>query len=150
MDGRDSAVSPPKGASLSEYHRRAVDLLEECVQHGWPPPNNLVDLFATFAEVEREVRGQLGRMLAGGGFDPARDIEAITVNRWPHGYAYGYDPTTSQVAWTNEWPVGERPWLRAREPLGRIAVANSDAASYAMTEAAFGQAHRAISELLTG
>jgi spermidine dehydrogenase len=31
-------------------------------------------------------------MLAPAGFDPARDIVAITVNRWPHGYAYEYNP----------------------------------------------------------
>ncbi|NIM52527.1 MAG: NAD(P)/FAD-dependent oxidoreductase, partial [Gemmatimonadales bacterium] len=49
-------------------------------------------LRTTFETFERKIRDQLGRMLAGGGFDPARDIEAITVNRWPHGYAYGYDP----------------------------------------------------------
>ncbi len=104
----------------------------------------------TFEVFEREVRDQLGRMLSGGGFDPARDIEAITVNRWPHGYIFGYDPTTEEVAWTSEWPVRERPWLRARQPFGRIAVANSDAANNAMTEAAFSEAHRAIRELLGG
>ena len=41
---------------------------------------------------ERKIRNQLGRTLADGGFDPARDVEAITVNRWPHGYGQGYDP----------------------------------------------------------
>jgi spermidine dehydrogenase len=103
---------------------------------------------ATFEEFERSTRDQLGRMLGGSGFDPARDIEAITVNRWPHGYGFGYDPTTEQVAWTSDWPVQERPWLRARQPFGRIAIANSDAANNAMSEAAFGQAYRAVSELL--
>ena len=29
--------------------------------------------------------------------------------RWPHGYIFGYDPTTEEVAWTSEWPVRERP-----------------------------------------
>jgi len=54
------------------------------------------------------------------------------------------------VAWTSEWPVQERPWLRAREPFGRIAIANCDAANNAMTEASFGEAHRAIREVLGG
>jgi spermidine dehydrogenase len=46
------------------------------------------ELLATpFETFERKIRDQLGRILEGGGFDPARDIEAITVNRWPHGYA---------------------------------------------------------------
>ena len=102
----------------------------------------------TFEEFERKIRDQLGRMLGSGGFDPARDIEAITVNRWPHGYIFGYDPTTDEVAWTSEWPVTERPWLRARQPFGRVAIANCDAANNAMTEASFGEAHRAVRELL--
>ena len=44
------------------------------------------DLLATsFETFERNIRDQLGRALGGGGFDPARDIAGITVNRWPHG-----------------------------------------------------------------
>jgi len=106
--------------------------------------------FTPFEFYERKVRDQLGRMLGGGGFDPARDIEAITVNRWPHGYGFTMDPTTDKVAWTPDWPVGERPWLRARQPFGRIAIANCDAANYAMTEASFSEAHRAVREMLGG
>ena len=50
------------------------------------------DLLTTsFETFERKIRDQLGRTLGGGGFDPARDIEAITVNRWPHGYTYNYN-----------------------------------------------------------
>ena len=104
----------------------------------------------TFEVFEREVRDQLGRMLGGGGFDPARDIEAITVNRWPHGYIFYYDPTTDEVAWTSEWPVQERPWLRARQPFGRIAIANCDAANNAMTEGSFSAAYRAVREVVGG
>src|SRR6266404_2084497 len=40
---------------------------------------------------ERNIRDQLGRTLQDGGFDPARDITAITVNRWPHGYSPEYN-----------------------------------------------------------
>jgi spermidine dehydrogenase len=103
-----------------------------------------------FEEFERRIRDQLKRMLGGGGFDPARDIEAITVNRWPHGYIFYFDPTTEEVAWTSEWPVQERPWLRARQPFGRIAIANCDAANNAMAEASFSEAHRAVREVLGG
>ncbi len=49
-------------------------------------------LSTTFETFERNIRGQLGRTLGPGGFDPARDITAITVNRWPHGYAPEYNP----------------------------------------------------------
>ncbi len=103
---------------------------------------------ATFEMFERKIRDQLGRMLSAGGFDPARDIEAITVNRWSHGYAYGYDPATSEVNYLADWPEEKRTWLRARRPFGRIAIANSDAAANAMTEAAMGEAHRAVREIL--
>jgi spermidine dehydrogenase len=50
-----------------------------------------------FETFERNVRRQAAGALAGTGFDPARDIVAITVNRWPHGFATGrnilFDPT---------------------------------------------------------
>ncbi len=108
-----------------------------------------VELLRTsFETFEREVRDQLGRMFGDGGFDPARDIEAITVNRWPHGYAYGQDPETGKVAYVlDELPEDRQPWREARRPYGRIVIANSDAAANAMTESAFSQAHRAVTEL---
>ena len=49
-----------------------------------------------FSNFERNIRDQLGRMLGGAGFDPTKDIEGITVNRWAHGYAFApnslFDP----------------------------------------------------------
>jgi len=105
-------------------------------------------LQTTFETFEREIRDQLGRMLGAGGFDPARDIEAITVNRWPHGYAYGQDSKTGEVAWvSDEVPSGRRPWEEGSRPFGRIAIANSDAAANAMTESAIGEAYRAVKDL---
>jgi spermidine dehydrogenase len=104
--------------------------------------------WAPFETYERKIRDQLGRMLSAGGFDPARDIEAITVNRWSHGYAYGYDPVAKEVDFVSDWPDERRTWLRARRPFGRIAIANSDAGANAMTETAIGEAHRAVREIL--
>jgi spermidine dehydrogenase len=107
-------------------------------------------LSTTFETFERNIRDQLGRMLSPGGFDPARDIEAITVNRWPHGYAYGQDPETGEIAYVlDEVPPERAPWLIARRPFGRIAIANSDAEANAMTEGAIGQAHRAVMDLVS-
>jgi spermidine dehydrogenase len=65
------------------------------------------DLLATpFETFERDIRDQFGRMLGDGGFDSAGDIAGITANRWPHGYAYGYDPETDHVAFNPSlWPV---------------------------------------------
>ncbi len=102
-----------------------------------------VELLATpFATFESQIRDQLGRMLAAGGFDPGRDIEAITVNRWSHGYADEYNSLFEP-----RWPEGERPCEVGRQRFGRIAIANSDAAARAYTDAAIDQAWRAVSEL---
>ena len=105
-------------------------------------------LTTTFETFEEKIRDQLGRMLSAGGFDPARDIEAITVNRWPHGYAYGHDPKTGQFAWMlDELSPEQSPWVGARKTFGRIAIANSDATADAMTEGAFEAAQLAVEGL---
>jgi spermidine dehydrogenase len=102
------------------------------------------ELLATPFEVfEREIRGQLGRMLGAGGFDPASDIMAITVNRWPHGYA----PENNSL-FDPDVPESQRPHVVGRARFGRIAIANSDAGGGAYTDVAIEQAHRAVSELL--
>jgi spermidine dehydrogenase len=105
-------------------------------------------LDTTFETFERNIRDQLGRSLGGGGFDPARDIEAITVNRWPHGYAYTYNSLYDPIEWTLGTP-DDRPCVIARKPYGRIAIANSDAAASPHTDAAINEAHRAVGELLS-
>lgn len=105
-----------------------------------------LDLYNTAFEIfERNIRDQMTRTLGAGGFDPARDIAAITVNRWPHGYAYEYNSLWDPF-WLNG---GEQPCVAARKPFGRIAIANSDAGAYAYTDSAIDQAHRAVSELLS-
>ena len=102
-------------------------------------------LSTPFETIERNVRIQLASMLGKAGFDPATDILGITVNRWAHGYAYNYNPLFDTVY---EDDNDERyPHMRARKPFGRISIANADAASNAMLEAAVEQAHRAVSEL---
>lgn len=100
-------------------------------------------LATTFETFERKIRDQLARTLSSGGFDPARDIEAITVNRWPHGYGYEYNPLFDP-----EWPENERPNVIGRKRFGRITIANTDSAATAYTDAAIDQAFRAVSELL--
>ncbi len=98
-----------------------------------------------FATFERQIREQLARTLGGGGFDPARDIEAITVNRWPHGYAPEYNPLFDP-----EVPEDRRANVLGRARCGRIAIANSDAGGAAYTDSAIAQADRAVNELLQG
>jgi spermidine dehydrogenase len=97
----------------------------------------------TFETYERNIRDQLARVLGAGGFDPARDILEITVNRWPHGYAYEYNSLFDKF-----WLEGtETPCQVARKPFGRLAIANADADAYAYTDCAIDQGYRAIREL---
>jgi len=80
-------------------------------------------------------------MLGPGGFSSQRDIAAITVNRWSHGYSYGenslFDPDDAG-------DIKEK----AREPAGRVAIANSDAGWSAYAHTAIDQAQRAVTEVL--
>jgi spermidine dehydrogenase len=102
------------------------------------------DMLATPFEVsEREVRAQLQAMLGSAGFDHHRDILAITVNRWPHGYAYTYDTLGDP-----DVPERDRPHVIGRQPWGRITIANADSAAQAFTNAAIDMGHRAVGELL--
>jgi spermidine dehydrogenase len=96
----------------------------------------------TFETFERRIREQLGRMLGPGGFDPARDIHGITVNRWPHGYAYEYNSLFDP-----EWPSGQAPHEIGRQAFGSIHIANSDAGAFAYTNEAIDQAWRAVKEI---
>ena len=99
----------------------------------------------SFEDMEREARDMLARALGPAGFDPARDIEAFTCNRWSHGYAIEY-----MRPWDAYWPDGPLPIEAARQPWGRIAIANSDSGAYAYAHSAIDQAGRAVNELLGG
>ena len=97
----------------------------------------------SFEDMERAVRDLLNRALGSAGFDAARDIEAITVNRWSHGYAYEY-----MRPWDEYWPDAKLPIEISRKGWGRLAIANSDAGAYAYAHSAIDQAARAVRELL--
>ncbi len=99
-------------------------------------------VYATpFSTYESQIREQLQALLGEHGFNHENDIEAITVNRIPHGYAYEYmsleDP---------EWPEGQAPNEIGRAQFGRISIANSDAEARAYMDAAFDAAWRAVNE----
>jgi len=99
-------------------------------------------LAMTFADFEERIRDDLDRMLGPGGFASGRDIAAITVNRWPHGYGYVmnslFDPDDYE----------DTVLERARQPMGRVVIANSDAGGDAFAHIAIDQAARAVRELV--
>jgi spermidine dehydrogenase len=101
-------------------------------------------LQTSFEEFERHIRDELGRILGLGGFDPARDIEGICINRWAHGYAPEYN-----ALWEKNYDAEHTPNLIARRRSGRVAIANSDSGYAAFTDVAIDQAHRAVEELLS-
>jgi spermidine dehydrogenase len=99
-------------------------------------------LTMTFEEQEFKIRDQLSRIAGPGGFDPAEDILAITVNRWPYGYAYTYDTLNDP-----DIAPEERPHVIGRKRFGLVSIANSDAGAAAFTNQAIDEADRAVEEL---
>jgi spermidine dehydrogenase len=102
-------------------------------------------LSTPFATIEATIRSEMQSMLGPGGFDAARDILGITVNRWPHGYSYQYNSLFDDF-WFNGT---ETPCEVARRPFGRITIANADAGAYAYLDGAIDQARRAVDEMLS-
>ena len=100
-------------------------------------------LSTSFETFEQQVYTQLNQALSSTGFKAERDVSAITVNRWPHGYAYSPD-----LLWEPDREnESDLPWVIGRQAFGNIHIANSDAAAGANTNAAITQAYRAISEI---
>jgi spermidine dehydrogenase len=142
--------------SIGEYEKSATPddpmILHMCHVHHSPDiqgPEQWREarrrlLTTPFDVFEHHVRDQLDQALASTGFDAERDIHAITVNRWPHGYAYN-----PELLWEPEYAnEQEKPWIRGRKPFGRIAIANSDAGAASNTRGAIDQAWRAVNESL--
>ena len=102
------------------------------------------EMIATpFREYERQIREQFTAMFARTGFDAARDIAGIILNRWGHAYAspapgfyFGKDgkPAPGDV-------------LRAA-PFGRIAFANVDLSGMPDHKSSIIEADRAVGQLL--
>ena len=107
-----------------------------------------LELHATsFETYERKIRDQMARGLAGSGFDPARDIVAITVNRWAHGYAYRYNALFEPIEWAL-LDAADRPCYVARRQFGRISIGNTDTQATPHFDAGIDQAYRAVGEQL--
>jgi spermidine dehydrogenase len=96
-----------------------------------------------FRDYERQIRQQFTEMFAPSGFNAARDIAGIILNRWGHaylspapGFFFGKDgnPAPGDV-------------LRAA-PFGRIAFANTDLSGVADHRSSIIEADRAVGQLL--
>ena len=98
-------------------------------------------LFTTpFADIEKQVRSDLDRMLGPGGFDAKSDILALTVNRWSHGYSYYWNSLYDDVE------ASEKLMDQGRARAGNISFASSDTAWDAYAHSAIAEAARAATE----
>jgi spermidine dehydrogenase len=100
-------------------------------------------LSTSFRDYERQIRAQLTEMFSASGFDPARDIAGIVLNRWGHAYV---SPQPGFFFGQND-NRAPREILRAA-PFGRITFANTDLSGTPDHRTAVGEAHRAVSQLL--
>lgn len=126
VQGWHSANVPGKGLSAREQHDAGRHMLYE----------------RSYDEFESSIYGQFDGMLGDGGFDAERDIAAITVNRWPHGYAYEYNDFDDPP----DWGPDKGPHIEGRTRIGRISIANSDSSAYAYVNGAIDAADRAVNE----
>jgi spermidine dehydrogenase len=139
MGGYRFAVAPEEPLALLMVHVPTTPGLSQREQRR---AGHLEILATPFEIYEGRAYDQLDRMFGTGGFEAKRDVAAITVNRWTHGYAYEYSSL-----WDPDWAPDERPNVVASRPFGRITIANSDAHAKSQTWAAIGEAHRAVEEL---
>jgi spermidine dehydrogenase len=98
----------------------------------------------SYQDFESDIFGHFDAMLGPHGFDAERDIAAITLNRWPHGYAYEFEG----VGVPAEYNRYNGPHIAGRARLGRISIANSDSEAYAYVDGAIDAADRAVNEQL--
>lgn len=97
----------------------------------------------SFDDYEQAILAELTGALGSHGFDPEAHIAAITVNRWPHGYAYEYNELWDPLDYTHD----AGPHVTGRATIGRIAIANSDSSAYAFVDGAVDAAARAVKAL---
>ena len=132
---------------------------EPCVLQGWHAPacgkqGNIFERFRagrielyqmSFSQFEEAIKDELNAAWGPQGIDVERDIKAITVNRWPHGYAHEYMDLWDDHSWSR----GAGPHVVGRQQIGAISIANSDSEQYAYVNGAIDSAHRAVQELTT-
>jgi spermidine dehydrogenase len=96
----------------------------------------------SFGQLETQILRQLDGALAGGGFDVERDVAGLTVNRWPHGYAYEYNELYDPP----DFGPDKGPHIQGRAQIGRISIANADSSAYSYVNGAIDAAVRAVKE----
>ncbi|HET9370504.1 MAG TPA: FAD-dependent oxidoreductase [Vicinamibacterales bacterium] len=99
-------------------------------------------LQTSYADYERLIRRHMTRLFAGAGFDAARDIAGIILNRWGHarlvqppGFYFGRDgkPSAREVV---------------AKGYGRVAIGHSELNGHQSATGAMAQGHRVAEQVL--
>ena len=98
----------------------------------------------SYDDFEQDITKHLDGMLGPHGLDIERDLSAITLNRWPHGYAYEFEG----VGINPDYGRYNGPHIAGRAQIGRISIANSDSEAHAYVDGAIDAADRAVNEQL--
>ncbi len=126
VHGTYAPAMPDSGLSAIEQHKAGRRQLYEM----------------SYQDFETKIMRQMSGALSGAGFEAERDIAAITVNRWPHGYAYEYNELWDSP----DFGPDKGPHLTGRKQVGRISIGNSDASAYAYVDGAIDAADRCVNE----
>jgi spermidine dehydrogenase len=101
-------------------------------------------LGTSYRDYERQIRRQLVTLFGEAGFDPARDIGGIVLNRWGHAYV---NPGPGFYFGGGGQPA---PRDVVRRPFGRIAFAHSELNGHQNYFAALTEGKRAAEQLANG
>ena len=99
-------------------------------------------LATSYRDYEMKIREQLVRLFGRAGFDPRADIAGVILNRWGHAYVC---PAPGFYFGRNGKPAAPEV---LRQPLGRVAFANSELNGHQNWLAATGEGKRAVEQLL--
>jgi spermidine dehydrogenase len=96
----------------------------------------------SYQDFEHDIITHFDGMLGPHGFDAERDMAGITLNRWPHGYAYEFEGVDINPRYNRY----NGPHVAGRAQIGRISIANSDSEAHAYVDGAVDAADRAVEE----
>ena len=140
LGGKGPALDPSKPTVLSNYVPFLTPGLDAAEQASL---GRAALLSASYAEIERRIRRQYAELFGAQGFDPARDIAGVILNRWGHAYVApepgfyfgkGGEPAPRDVV---------------RNGFGRIAFGHSELSGYQLWSTAVGEGERAANALLS-
>ena len=96
----------------------------------------------SYQDFEDDIIKHFDGMLGPHGFDVERDMAGITLNRWPHGYAYEFEGIGINPSYNRY----NGPHIAGSAQIGRISIANSDSEAHAYVDGAVDAADRAVNE----